>query len=97
MTSYSWRADKKISQKGSERHISDIDRRRKESTFRTSTRDPERSTQKKIKKSYHLISRLYPIARQKWKDRVSFSQNSSEGKRKDADSAKRDYTRVAPF
>jgi hypothetical protein len=41
-------------------------------------------------------SRLYPIARQKWKGGVSFFQNSYEGKRRDADSAKGDYTRVAP-
>lgn len=41
--------------------------------------------------------RLYPNARQKWKGRVSFFQNSYEGKRRDADSTKRDYTSVAPI
>jgi hypothetical protein len=43
-----------------------------------------------------ILGRLYPIARQKWKGRVSFFQNSDERKRRDADSAKRDYTSVAP-
>ncbi len=48
-------------------------------------------------KFYLTSGRLYPKAGQKWKGRVSFFQNSYEGKRRDADSAKKDYTRVAPF
>jgi hypothetical protein len=44
-----------------------------------------------------VSGRLYPIARQKWKGRVSFFQNSDKGKRRDVDSAKRDYTRIAPI
>jgi hypothetical protein len=43
-----------------------------------------------------ILARLYPIGRQKTKGRVSFSQNSYQGKRRDVDSAKKDYTRVAP-
>src|SRR5712692_10150929 len=57
-------------------------------------------SQKRYEKRYDRAKasgRLYPIARQKWKGRVSFFQNSYEGKRRDADSAKRDYTSVAPI